>query len=87
MGFKLMSDDPVVPAERDEHAMGDVDIAPEDVVGLDIGGELEVQGADIPQHGRLVVVPNPTDKFFLMVLNSVLTAVFNLFGLHATAKA
>ena len=43
----------LVPAERDEHAMGEVDIASEDeVVGLDIGGSMDAQGAEITQQGR-----------------------------------
>ena len=41
MGFKLASDEPLVPAERDEHAMGEIDVAPEDeIVGVDIDGTL-----------------------------------------------
>ena len=63
MGFKLASDEPIVPAERDEHAMGEIDVAPEDeIVGLDIDGNVDAQGAEITQQGRLVVVPSPTDK-------------------------
>ena len=63
MGFKLASDEPPVPAERDEHAMDEIDVAPEDeIVGLDIDGNSDAQGAEITQQGRLVVVPSPTDK-------------------------
>ena len=66
MGFRLLSDEPVVPAERDGHAMGDVDIAPEDeVVGREIGVGFDVQGAEITQQGRLVAVPSPTDKVLI----------------------
>ena len=66
MGFRLLSDDPVVPAERDEQAMGDVDIAPEDeVIGQEIGVGFDEQGAEITQQGRLVVVPSPTDKVLI----------------------
>jgi hypothetical protein len=53
MGFKLASDEPLVPAERNEHAMGEIDVAPEDeIVGLDIAGNMDAQGAEITQQGR-----------------------------------
>ena len=38
MGFKLASDDPVAPQQRDEHSNADIELAPEDeILGQEIG--------------------------------------------------
>ena len=63
MGFRLVSDERVEPVAHERHDDGDIEIAPEDeVAGQDIGGDGVQAGAEIPQEGRLVVVPSPNDK-------------------------
>ena len=86
MGFKLASDEPLVPAERNEHAMGEIDVAPEDeIVGVDIDGNVDAQGAEITPQGRLVVVPSPTDK--VMVDGVELTAESSLQALRTALSS
>lgn len=66
----LVSDEQVAPQPRDEHGSSDVELAPEDqVVGQEIRAAEHSQGAQVPQEGRLVMVPSPTDKVERTELN------------------
>ena len=66
MGFRLVSDAQVEPVEHERFDAGDIGIAPEDEVrGQDIGDGVIAEGAEVPQHGKLVAVPSPTDKVLI----------------------
>ena len=65
MGFGFVSDDQAEPVLHERHEGGDrdIEIAPEDeIVGQEIGGGERPEGAEVPQQGRLVVMPSPNDK-------------------------
>eukprot|EP00435_Cladocopium_sp_Y103_P047343 s881_g13.t2 len=64
LGFKLLGDEePLFPdVERHEHARDGVLVSVEDdMQGVDIGGEHDLHGADVPLQGRLVVSASPQD--------------------------
>ena len=63
MGFKLVSDGPVAPQQRNEHGDADVDLVAEDeILGQKTESAEGGEGTEVPQEGKLVMVPTPTDK-------------------------
>ena len=87
MGFKLASDEPVAPQQRDEHGDADIELAPEDEIrGQEIDSAEHAEGAEVPQEGRLVMVPSPTDKVEVNGVELTMESSLQALGTALTAR-